>query len=253
MTLAVPAPPRRSSTPLRDAPGDWVQLLEADSALGENLAPEARELATAHLRARVRIVRRGALDVSDPPTDAGRHFGFLVLEGLLVREVRVADRSLAEIMGPGDILRPWEQGAFSVGIEVHWRALTTVRMAELDTGFAHAVRHWPEVAAELTARGIRRANDVAAQAAISHVRRVEGRLVHLLTSLAGRWGRVTPEGVILSLPLTHATVAQLVGARRPSVTAAFGELAREGTCIPRGHGTWLLPHCGALAPDDPPV
>jgi CRP/FNR family transcriptional regulator, cyclic AMP receptor protein len=252
VTLAVPAPTRRASSSLHHAPGDWVHLLEADSALAENLEPGAREPATAHLRARVRSFRRGGLDAGDPPADTARHFGFLVLEGLLVREVRLSDRSVAEILGPGDVLRPWEQGAGEVqGMEVRWRALTPVRMAELDAQLMLAARRWPEVAAELAARGIRRANDLAAQAAISHLRRVEDRLVHLLTSLAGRWGRVTPDGVVLSLPLTHATLAQLVGARRPSVTAAFGELAREGLCIPRGQGTWLLPACGALQPDEP--
>ena len=254
MTLAVPAPVRRLSPSLPHAPGDWVHLLEADSALAENLPPDARELATAHLRARVRAFRRGGLDAGEPPADTARHFGFLVLDGLLVREVRVGERSLAEILGPGDVLRPWEQGAGEVhGIEVRWRALTTVRMAELDAQLAQAARHWPEVTAELSARGIRRANDLAAQAAISHMRRVEDRLVYLLTHLASRWGRVTPDGIVLSLPLTHATLAQLVGARRPSVTAAFGELAREGICVPRGQGTWLLPACGALQPAEPAV
>ena len=75
-------------------------------------------------------------------------------------------------------------------------------------------------------------------------------MVYLLTHLASRRGRVTPGGVVLSLPLTHATLAQLVGARRPSVTAAFGELAREGICVPRGQGTWLLPAFDGLPPDE---
>jgi CRP/FNR family transcriptional regulator, cyclic AMP receptor protein len=176
--------------------------------------------------------------------------GFLVLDGLLVREVRMNDRSLAEVLGPGDVLRPWEASNGAGGVEVRWRALTAVRMAELDGAFTQAARHWPEVTIELAARGVRRADALAVQAAISHVRRVEGRLIHLLSHLASRWGRVTPEGVVLSLPLTHATLAQLVGARRPSVTAAFGELAREGTCIPRGQGTWLLSSSSVLADPD---
>jgi CRP-like cAMP-binding protein len=61
----------------------------------------------------------------------------------------------------------------------------------------------------------------------------------LLWQLAGRWGRVTGEGVRLPLPLSHGTLAELVAARRPSVTTALGRLVAEGV-VRDERGGWLL-------------
>jgi CRP/FNR family transcriptional regulator, cyclic AMP receptor protein len=50
----------------------------------------------------------------------------------------------------------------------------------------------------------------------------------LLWHLAGRWGRVHSIGTVLPLRLTHDVLADLVAARRPTVTTALSELARRG-------------------------
>ncbi len=49
----------------------------------------------------------------------------------------------------------------------------------------------------------------------------------LLWHLADRWGRVRSEGVVLPLRLTHSVLADLVAARRPTVTTSLSELARQ--------------------------
>jgi CRP-like cAMP-binding protein len=69
---------------------------------------------------------------------------------------------------------------------------------------------------------------------------VELRVHALLWHLADRFGRVTPDGVHLPVPLTHRTIGSLVGARRPTVTLAVGELERAGTVHRDGLGGWLL-------------
>lgn len=70
--------------------------------------------------------------------------------------------------------------------------------------------------------------------------RVDDRLVLTLWHLAERWGRVGPEGIAVPLPLSHQRLADLVGAHRPSVTKAMGELARAGTLSRREDGVWVL-------------
>lgn len=50
----------------------------------------------------------------------------------------------------------------------------------------------------------------------------------MLWHLADRWGRVTPDGVIVPLKLTHEALGRLVGAQRPTVTLALGELVASG-------------------------
>ena len=71
---------------------------------------------------------------------------------------------------------------------------------------------------------------------------IDRRLLVLFWDAANRWGRVTPDGVKVRLPVTQQMLGQLVGARRPSVSLALGELADRGELI-RDGTDWLL--CGA--------
>jgi CRP-like cAMP-binding protein len=54
------------------------------------------------------------------------------------------------------------------------------------------------------------------------------RLIFLLLDLLPQHGKPTPQGVELTLPLSHQDLASLVGATRESVTMALGELQGEG-------------------------
>jgi CRP-like cAMP-binding protein len=69
--------------------------------------------------------------------------------------------------------------------------------------------------------------------------RVDQRLHWLFWHLADRWGRTSPEGVRVELPLTHSLLGELVAARRPSVTTALSKLAAEGK-VEREGRSWLL-------------
>ena len=62
----------------------------------------------------------------------------------------------------------------------------------------------------------------------------------LLWHLAARWGRVRSDGTVLRLRLTHTVLADLVAARRPTVTTALSELTRRGLVRTDGE-TWVLP------------
>jgi CRP-like cAMP-binding protein len=66
------------------------------------------------------------------------------------------------------------------------------------------------------------------------------RLRTLFTHLADRWGRVTPDGVLLPLLLTHTVIAQLTGLRRPSVSLSLAELERTGEIVRLARDRWLL-------------
>ena len=81
---------------------------------------------------------------------------------------------------------------------------------------------------ELFNRGTRRAHHLAVALAIAHHQRVDDRLLLTLWHLAERWGRVARDGVVVPLPLGHQRLADLVGAHRPSVTTAMGELDARG-------------------------
>ena len=51
---------------------------------------------------------------------------------------------------------------------------------------------------------------------------------------------MVPGGVLVSLRLPHRTLAGMVGARRPSVTTALGQLIAREEIERRPDGGWLL-------------
>ncbi|HEX3561205.1 MAG TPA: helix-turn-helix domain-containing protein [Solirubrobacterales bacterium] len=89
------------------------------------------------------------------------------------------------------------------------------------------------------ARALRRSRQLAITMAIVHQPKVQLRMHMLLWHLADRFGRVRPGGAALELPLTHAQLAELIAARRPTVSAALTALEREGVLGREGE-TWIL-------------
>jgi CRP-like cAMP-binding protein len=86
---------------------------------------------------------------------------------------------------------------------------------------------------------MQRARHLAVNMAIVSQPRVDVRLHMLLWHLAGRWGRVRSDATVLRLRLTHSLLAQLVAARRPTVSTAVSDLARRGLVTTQGD-EWLL-------------
>jgi len=154
----------------------------------------------------------------------------------------VGDHPCAELLGPGDLLRAWEDRDAEVLLPrtVEWSALSTVRLAVIDQALAVRAAQWPEIFASLVERAARRAERLVVMQAIAHLTRVDDRLLALLWCLAERWGRVSSNGVVVSLRLPHRTLAGMVGARRPSVTTALGQLIARGEVERRPDGGWLL-------------
>jgi CRP/FNR family transcriptional regulator, cyclic AMP receptor protein len=170
------------------------------------------------------------------------HYGLLLIEGVLIRAVALGVRDGLELLGPGDIARPWVDFGDDSSIEVHarWNVHQRARIAHLDQRFAARMAPHPEVSAGLMDRVMRRQRFMAMHMAVSQMPRLQTRLRVLFWYLADRWGRVTADGVVVDIPLTHELIAGLVGARRPGVTSALGELQRAGDFSRREDGRWVL-------------
>jgi CRP-like cAMP-binding protein len=166
----------------------------------------------------------------------------LVLDGLVVRELEVGGMRCCELLGPGDLLRPWDEDDGSATLEsvAGWRVLEPMRLALLDDGFARRACRWPAVTSELMQRTLRRSRSLSILLALTQARRADVRLRTLFWHLADRWGRVTPAGVIIPLNLTHSVIAQLTGLRRPSVSISLGELERAGEIVRLSKDSWLM-------------
>src|SRR5215212_5413267 len=75
------------------------------------------------------------------PISAWTRAGLLLVEGLLVRQVRMLGTTSAELLGAGDLLRPADVDgdiAVPAPAEVEWTALAPVRVAALDEAFLAA-------------------------------------------------------------------------------------------------------------------
>ena len=221
--------------------GDRSDILVDDPGLAEALGGDRLSAAIRDCVAATINVPRGAWNPGDDLAPFHVGIGLLVLEGLLVRRVGLAERFSAELLGEGDVLRPWqrEDVATSLPRSGDWLALEPCRLALLDGSFALRAGRYPEVISGLFARVLRRSRMLAVNIAIVHHPRVDVRLHMLFWELADRWGTVRPEGVRLPLRLTHSVLADLVAAQRQTVSKALGDLASRGSVTWNGNA-WLL-------------
>jgi CRP/FNR family cyclic AMP-dependent transcriptional regulator len=222
--------------------GETISLIDADPELGDLLGADERERARRETLTRLRRLSPGSWDVSGSVEPDSHHRGFLIAGGLISRDVDVLGRHCVELLGSGDVIRPWswdEEGSH-VKAEVGWTVLEPSRMAVLDHRLIVRITPWPQLGLELFSRGTRRAHTLAVSLAIAHHQRVDDRLRLTLWHLAERWGKVMPDGIALPLPLSHQRLADLVGAHRPAVTSAMGELTRSGLLSRRADRTWVL-------------
>jgi CRP/FNR family cyclic AMP-dependent transcriptional regulator len=239
-----------------------VHLLEVDPDLGRGLDVQRARDVSRRLVARTLEIPRGTWCPKELLAGGSQPIALLVLEGLLVREATVGEHPSAELLGPGDVLRASEEND-DVDVllprHVEWNALSGARVAVIDHALAVRAAQWPEIFACFVERAARRAERLVIMQAIGHLTRVDDRLQAMLWCLAERWGRVVPGGVAVDLRLPHRTLAGMVGARRPSVTTALGQLAARGDIERRPGGGWLLrgapPERAGLsaAHDGPPI
>lgn len=216
-----------------------VGLLDVDPDFGELLPVEERVLA-GRLRLRVHRVPAGGqgADVGKLLSET-EAFGAIVLDGMLVQRLRVADQVGLRLLGAGDLVIRTPVAHLMVLAESDVRGTPASRLALLDEAMLFAIRRWPAVAVRLLERFADQSQTLAAQLVISQLPRVDRRLLALMWLLADRWGRVTTSGTHLPLNLTHGTLGALIGARRSTVTLALGELADRGSLVKQHHG-WLL-------------
>jgi CRP-like cAMP-binding protein len=227
-----------------------VSLPRIDPDLIAGLPAGDREAAAASCTARTLEIRRGEWDAEEiralHQDPAG--FGLLVVSGILCRHVVQGRRCGAELVGPGDLMRPWDLvGEWStIPTEPAWTVLVPARVAILDAAFARRSAPFPAIAEALTRRALLRSRYLAILIAIVGHRRIETRLTMLFWHLADRFGRMGGEWVEVPVPLTHALLAELVAARRPTVSTALSKLAEDGILLSHDDG-WRL--SAAAAPE----
>src|SRR5919206_4264548 len=122
-------------------------VLDDDPSLAEAVPAPRRDGARAASHAAVLSITPGDWAASSDAELARSGYGLLVLDGLLMRRVGFDGRFGAEVLGPYDLLRPWESDGEAGGIlpfDTHWRAMTPIPLAVPDIGRGAPVTAGPE-------------------------------------------------------------------------------------------------------------
>ena len=226
-----------------DSARQTVSLLDADPDLAAGVP--ADDLEAARRRAVAAVVEVGPPQWDTSAVCAMAEPGWLglfMIDGLMIRRVTVGKRAACELFGPSDLLRPWDaDGEYEpLPIDIDWIVLKTVRLAVLDDAFVLRTAPWPSINSGIVSRVVQRARYLSLTEAVMHLPRAHPRLLILFLLLAERWGKVGPDGVRVSLPLTHEVLGMLIGAQRPTVTIALQRLARAGLLSRERTDCWLL-------------
>jgi CRP/FNR family transcriptional regulator, cyclic AMP receptor protein len=204
-----------------------IQLLVEDPDLAQNMDPDAARQARDLIRARVFRVPKGPWN--PPEIDHGT-MGLLLLRGLMVRKLALGPVSASEVVGPSDIIRPWEDDLIPslIPSSTEWRVLEEAHVALLDGRATALIGRWPELCSAVGGRLLRRARSLSFVMAAQHFVRVQDRLLAALWHIASMWGLVTPAGTVIPFRLTHEMLASIIGAQRPTTTTSIRLLTQNG-------------------------
>lgn len=221
-----------------------VHLLDEDPTLLELLTERERPAAHRALTAECRLLERGEWHPRSLGDGERTPFGLLVLDGLVLRDVAVAQTICGELVGSRELLRPWDASGdrTPMPFEIGWKVIQPVRIAELDADFPNVLAMWPRLVNAFVDRAVERSHSLALHVAIHCIRRVDVSLMVLFSHLADRFGKVTVSGVRIPVPLSQTDLGRLVGATRQSVSTALKDLARSRSLIREDRGTWLMQH-----------
>ncbi len=217
-----------------------MRVLEADPDLGAGIPRSQWDLATGASTAPAFEFERGPWRFTPPP-EAGS-FGALILEGLILIRIDAGARSHIEMLGAGDVISPWVGTApeLSPPSVLTASVVARARVALLDRRFALRTARWPEIHAALIQRCIERSRRLSLQSAVNALPRIEERVAVTLWELAYRFGRVTRDGIVVDLPISHSQLADIVAAQRPSVSTAVIRLEDQGQISRTARRTWRL-------------
>jgi len=187
------------------------------------------EAAAVSLRVSMDTVKIAKGSILFKEGDDGEHL-YVIIDGKLKLGTSSGDgrENLLSILGPGEMFG--ELSLFDPGPRTS--TATAVTDAKLLSLSHEKVIPWlkqnPEVSLQLLTRlsqRLRRTNEAVGDLVFSDV---PGRVAKALIDLGDRFGKTTPEGLLVNHDLTQEELAQLVGASRETVNKALADFAGRG-------------------------
>jgi len=156
-----------------------IALLDVDPDLAAGATAEDRAAVRAELTVPVFRLSTGAMPLA--PTPSREHLGYLVFKGLVLYEVWVCGRATAELLGPGDLVRPWARDpSGTVAVETRWMVLEQALLGDLGALDGQRLAQSGDVIAGLVSRAADRAEAAAIQRSIAAHVRVDVRVLAYL-------------------------------------------------------------------------
>jgi hypothetical protein len=223
-------------------PAKAASLLDLDPDLGASIDREEWEQARQASRANVVRVGRGPWALPDACAVRDDIIGLIVIDGVFSRELALNEHVALELLCRGDVLLlpPSVTDDLGLGSGITLTALSEGRLVVLSDKFIRAAARWPSLLTNLHRRIEAQRQRLTMQGLTAHLPRAEDRLLLTLWLLANSCGRVTPEGTILPLALTHEVLARLTAARRPTITLALHALETSHCIQRRDNGHFIL-------------
>ena len=218
-----------------------ASLLELDPELLGAVPEEEHEAARRATQCPILTLERGPTTVLEELSGRPGLSGFYLADGVLLREIVLADVVVPELFGTGELICPEVAPEGLVGAGAVMTCVEPATLLVLGPSFARAAGHWPGVLAAVERRKSLQRQRVATFGAISHLPKVADRVLISLWQLAATWGRVAADGTVIPFPLTHETIGRFVRAQRSTVSLAIAELEDAGLLTRRADRTWLLP------------
>jgi hypothetical protein len=239
-TAAAELPTTGGLTSLIGATPNTVSLLDVDPALGRGIESDDWEAARRATRAALTRIDRRECTLTVGAYETDNIVGLIVNDGMISREIALGEHVSFELLTPGDVLllAPAEPDDLDLGARVTLTALDPAELILLSKPFIHAAARWPSLLTNLHRRLEAQRQRLAIQGLAVHQPRAEDRLLLTLWILAERCGRVTPEGTVLPLSLSHEALGRLAAARRPTITLALRTL-ESNECVQRGPNGYL--------------
>ena len=167
---------------------------------------------------------------------------YCIRSGLLKRSVGdpQGNRKILEILGPGDLLgvesisdngsRAAEAATLEASELCFFHRRDLLELAKRAPGFALALAAY---AAERMARAEREMADLSLKSA-------RARLAGAILGLGRKYGKRTPQGILLDLPISRGELADLVGIALATASRLFRELKKAGVIRTRGRRIFIL-------------
>ncbi len=210
--------------------------LRADSVFGPFLAPTNREMNLPHS---VKRFARRQIVLREGETPEGL---YCIRSGRLKRSVGdpQGNRKILEILGPGDLL-----GVESIsGNGARAAEAATLEASELcffhRRDLPELVKEAPGFAMALAAYAAERLAHAERELADLSLKSARQRLENALLTLGRRFGKRTPRGILLDIPISRGDLANLAGIALATASRLCRELKDEGAIRTKGRQMFIM-------------